>query len=321
MDNRRLLSPTGTTLEPLEKAVYQQLKKHRGQLEGRTLVVAVSGGIDSVVLLHVLHGLQSRLGYKLHIAHINHGVRGRESDADQKFVKRLSEELKVPLTQRKLHGIDVTAGENLLRKRRYEVLFQTMQRLKATYVVTAHHKDDLLETRLMRLLQGTGVHGLKAMTVINNEGVLRPLLHVTRRDIELYAKKKDLEWRNDATNHDTTKFRNWIRRNWLGVLKQDHPEYVPTLFNSLERLILDNKHVTVEPLPEKTFDRTKLLKGGMLGETDDRVYVFLKQHAKTRITSRHVTEFKKQLVNPRKNFSFRLAGVDWKVEKQNVQPD
>ena len=320
MDPKRLLSPTASRLEPLEKRVYQKLKVLRSQLEKQTLLVAVSGGLDSVVLLHVLHSLRERLQIKLHLVHVNHGVRGKDSDHDSHFVAALAKKMGLPVTRKKIKGDMSGAGENLLRRLRYEILFAVKDQVKATFVLTAHHQDDLLETRLMRLLQGTGIHGLKAMTILDQDRLLRPLLDVKRKEIEEYAKSKKIQWRNDATNLDTTKLRNWIRRNWLGVLRAEHPEYVQNLFDGLERLVQNNP-----PLPkltDKNFDRTKLAGDSRppAGETDNLVYNYLRHYAKARVTSKHVAEFKKRLASKRKKFSFRLAGALWRVEGSQVFP-
>jgi tRNA(Ile)-lysidine synthase len=314
LNKYRKESPTGTPLEPLEKKIYQRLKGLRSQLEGQKLLVAVSGGIDSVVLLYVLRALSTRLGYSLHVAHVNHGVRGMEADSDSEFVKEISKKLGLIYTGKKLEQIKVTAGEGLLRKRRYEILFDLKKKLKAAFIVVAHHRDDLLETRLMRLLQGTGIHGLKAMVVQSEEGVLRPFLEIARAEIEQYARSKKLRWRNDATNEDTTKLRNWIRRNWLRTLRLEHPEYVDNLFESLHRIIESNdgRGGLGASSNLSVFNRKSL--------TTDEIYTYLRHHAQSRVTSRHVSEFKKRLSSPQRRFTFRLAGVDWLVNQDSVAP-
>jgi tRNA(Ile)-lysidine synthase len=310
MDRRRLQSPTGNSLHPLEKKIYQEIKPLRARLENENIVVAVSGGIDSVALIHVLSALQSRFNYKLHIVHINHNVRGPESEADSKFVGELAKLLKVSLTRKKLPKFLKNPSENTLREGRYRLLFQAAEKLKSPIVVTAHHQDDLLETRLMRLLQGTGIQGLKSMTLLSSEDILRPFIKLTRRDIEAYARTKNLAWRNDATNFDTTKFRNWIRRNWLGVLRREHPEYLGTLASSLERIVASHSGDGLKAPSDKGLERR--------GLSDERVYNYLRYHAKNRVTSRHVAEFKKQLRSSRKKFKFRLAGTDWSVDQSSV---
>ncbi len=259
--------------------------------------------------------LMKTLGYLLHVVHVNHGVRGIDADADSDFVKSHCKKLKVPCTIKKLKKIKLHAGEGLLREKRYEILFNEKKKIKASFIVTAHHRDDLLETRLMRLLQGSGIHGLKAMVVKSDEGIMRPFLEINRSEIEQYARKKKLIWRNDATNEDTAKLRNWIRRKWLRVLRVEHPEYIDNLFESLERVVHNNTQSVVET----EFDRKMALNFDE-AIVDQKVYGFLRHHAQGRITSRHVSEFKKRLRSTRSHFVFRLAGVNWMVSQDRVAP-
>jgi tRNA(Ile)-lysidine synthase len=320
MDPRRAKSPTGASLEPLEKYVYQRLKGLRLQIEGETLVMGVSGGIDSMVLAYVMAALKSRLGYKLHIVHVNHGIRGELADADAKFVKQLAGELKIPITSKKLKSMKSTASENLLREKRYSILRAVQKKTKAPFIVVAHHRDDLLETRLMRMLQGVGIHGLKAMSEVSADEILRPFLTVSRSAIKEYAIKKELRWRNDATNEDTKKLRNWIRRNWLSVLRREHPEYVDNLFLSLDRAIQQTQSPLMPPSAE--FQRKQISQGDSATQVrlDEEIYNYLRQYAKGRVTSRHVSEFKKRLNTARKVFTFRLAGRHWSVNPDHVVP-
>ncbi|MBK9294402.1 MAG: tRNA lysidine(34) synthetase TilS [Oligoflexia bacterium] len=315
------LSPTATPLEPLEKSLYMTMSQRRDLLENKKVIIAVSGGIDSVVLMHALAKLQSRLKYQLIVAHINHGVRAIEADTDEEFVIEMAKKLKLQVISEKFKI--AKASENNLRQKRYEILFAIKKKLNASCIITAHHKDDLIETRLMRLLHGTGIHGLKAMSFVSDEGVMRPMLNKTRRDVEDYARKLDLRWRNDATNSDTTKFRNWIRRNWIAKLRADHPGYLDNLFESLERLV--NAAERAQKLEAKkenaliNFQRDffKTLEEDKLKE---EIFNFLRQNTEQRVTSKHVDEFKKRLTTNRKNFEFRLAGRDWVVNKTQVVP-
>jgi tRNA(Ile)-lysidine synthase len=327
MDERRKRSLTGTPLAPLEKQVYQVLKKLRRHLENRKVIVAVSGGLDSVALLHILHALSGRFKIKLHVIHVNHGIRGKDADSDAEFVRGLTRSMKIPMTLVKLRKLNPGASENLMRQKRYLALFANKARIGAEFIAIAHHRDDLLETRLMRLLQGTGILGLRAMTLLSPDGLLRPLLGIHRREIEQYAVQKQFRWRNDATNLDTTKLRNWIRRQWLGVLRAEHPEYVDNLSESLERIV-ERNFAPQSPLadelqrePAKEFNRRVVIQGDTDYNTDQMIYNYLRHHAKNRVVSRHIAEFKKQLRSPRKQFRFRLAGVDWVVVKNQVTPD
>lgn len=318
---QRSESVTASSLEPLEKALYLKLKDFRNILEGRNIIIAVSGGIDSIILLHALAKLQGRLAYKLHVVHVNHGVRAKEADTDEEFVKEIAAKLKVPVITHKLKIPLGKASENNLREKRYHILFAEKKKLNASVIITAHHRDDLIETRLMRLLQGTGIHGLKAMTFLSSDEIMRPLLELSRRDIEDYAKKLNLRWRNDATNSDTTKFRNWIRRNWIARLKMDHPGYVDNLFESLERLVRQSEALeTAATKKDFTyFSREHLINQSTI-KVEEEIYNFLRHNTVDRVTSQHVAEFKKRLETNRKKFIFRLAGQDWTVDAKRVVP-
>jgi tRNA(Ile)-lysidine synthase len=317
VDKRRLKSVTGSTLDLLEKKIYIKLSRLCQDLENQKILIAVSGGVDSVALLSLVSQLASRLKIKPLVCHIDHAVRGADSLADAEFVELLAKKYSMPFFIARLQGTTRTSSEAFLREKRYEVLFNKMREVKAAYVVTAHHRDDLLETRLMRLLQGAGIQGLRAMDVKSKDGLLRPFLDVTRRDLEAYAQRRNLTWCVDATNLDTRRLRNWIRRNWLGVLRQDHPEYVDNLFESLERIV--RAQVTESEKDEQNKNLSESLER-KASHQDSHVHEYLRAHSKHRVTSLHVKEFKKRLTASRKNFTFRLAGVDWSVSDTLVRP-
>ena len=313
IDKRRLKSPTGSPLDPLEKQIYLKLKEIVPALSDQKVLIAVSGGVDSVALLSVVAKLKTRLKFALMVCHIDHGVRGSESFADSQFVERLAKKYHLPFYLKILEGMASSASEATLREKRYEVLFEKMRKWGAAFLITAHHQDDLLETRLMRLLQGTGINGLRAMEIKSEDGLLRPFLGVTRREIEAYVQRSGLIWCLDSSNLDTRKLRNWIRRNWLGILRQDHPEYIDNLSQSLERIVRAQE-------PQDLLKSDSLLNRDPVTLNDARVHGYLRRFARQRVTSTHVKEFKKRLNAPRKNFTFRLAGVDWEVTDAAVRP-
>ena len=252
---------------------------------------------------------------RLSIVHINHGVRDIEADLDSKFVQELCQTLGLQFYMEKLENIEKTkASENFLREKRYKILTAQREKINAKFIVTAHHRDDLLETRVIRLLQGTGLHGLKAMEIFNSENVFRPLLGFTRREIETYGLQKKLYWRNDATNKDTAKLRNWVRRNWLSVLRREHPEYLDNFVESLERIASHESSGKVSSSQPKAL---RLARSADL--PSEEVYNYLRHFSKQRVTSRHVAEFRKRLKTQRKKFTFRLAGVDWQVTDETIE--
>jgi tRNA(Ile)-lysidine synthase len=190
--------------------------------------VAVSGGADSVALLRVLLELRGDLGVVLSIAHFNHKIRGAEADADEQFVKSLAEEFVLEFhagfadvpsysDERKL-SLETAARE--LRQRWF---MEIIQQGKTEKVATAHTQDDQAETVLMRILRGTGTRGLTGIAPAQKEKrLIRPLLDVTRREVESYLRDIRQSWREDATNSDLQHTRNRIRHELLPLLERDY---------------------------------------------------------------------------------------------------
>jgi tRNA(Ile)-lysidine synthase len=194
-------------------------------LTGRAVLVAASGGIDSTVLAHGLHALAGRLGLRLALGHVNHGLRGSESDADQAFVEALGAKLEVPVFCRGVAPQELRRGrasrtrptlQEAARRLRYAALDEMAREAGAGHVATAHTLDDQAETVLLRLLRGTGPSGLGGIPERSPDGcIVRPLLGVSRREIEHFAAARGLSWREDASNHDPAFARARLRRDWL----------------------------------------------------------------------------------------------------------
>lgn len=165
-------------------------------------LVAVSGGVDSVVLLDIL----SKSDHQLVVAHVDHGIRGEESAADARFVKELARLYKLPFVATAL-GLPKTASEEQARNGRYAFLFREAKALGAV-VATAHHADDAVETIALNIERGTGWRGL---AVLDRGEISRPLLGLTKAQLQAYALKYRLEWVEDATNRDSVYQRNRLR--------------------------------------------------------------------------------------------------------------
>lgn len=165
-------------------------------------VVAVSGGVDSVVLLHAL---VSRGEHELVVAHFDHGIR-KESHLDAQFVERLSNKYVVPFEVRR-EELGAEASEEVARDRRYLFLREVAKKHGAI-VATAHHMNDIAETIAINIARGTGWRGVAVLA----GDVYRPLLHMTKHDIRAYAESKRLDWREDSTNASDVYLRNRLRR-------------------------------------------------------------------------------------------------------------
>jgi tRNA(Ile)-lysidine synthase len=201
---------------------------------GERLVVAVSGGADSIVLLDVLNTLRQSLKLELHVAHLDHGLRP-DSDVDADLVERFSRQCGLPCIRETLapgrcteNGI--SSIENAARIARYEFLDRTAAAVGAHFVVLGHHADDQAETVLMRLLRGSGVTGLAGMASLRDGRYLRPLLSSKRAEIESYALSRSLQFQTDRTNADIRHVRNRIRHRLLPELRRHfNPSIVQTL--------------------------------------------------------------------------------------------
>ncbi len=171
-------------------------------------VVAVSGGVDSVALLHIL---QKQEGLDLIVAHFDHGIRG-DSGEDRLFVQDLAKKYGLPFVYEE-GKLGAKASEAMARQVRYNFLRRIGKDKNARAIITAHHQDDVLETAIINLLRGTGRKGLTALK--NQPDILRPLLKVSKRELITHAKKHGLQWREDSTNQDIIYLRNYIRHKLL----------------------------------------------------------------------------------------------------------
>ena len=217
------------------------IRQHSLFSEGSRLLLAVSGGPDSTCLLHILFGLRQELGVELHIAHLDHRLRGAESEADAAYVEKLAASLGVPATIEKR---DVKTYqkekrislEEAAREVRYRFLADVAGNIGADYIVTGHTLDDQVETILMHIIRGTGTRGLVGLKPYSQwqlDGrsitVVRPLLEVSRQQTAEYCQENKLIPRLDTSNLSLSPLRNRIRQQLLPLLKSYNPGVVEAL--------------------------------------------------------------------------------------------
>ena len=196
-------------------------------------MVGLSGGADSVCLLHFLRYLAGEKHFSLAAAHVNHGLRGKAAAADQRFCRDLCKELDVEFLTVKTDAKKVAAKYNLspehgARKARYEAFSRLAKQWGANKLALGHQLDDQAETVLLNLLRGTRAEGLCGIPVrrpLNkNVEIVRPLLCITRAEVEEYLKENDLPCVTDQTNFDDAYTRNWIRHELLPLLEKKQPQ-------------------------------------------------------------------------------------------------
>ncbi len=167
-------------------------------------IVAVSGGVDSVVLLHILQRLPDM---RLVVAHYDHGIR-EDSAQDRELVQGLAQRYELPFIHEE-GRLGADASEERARDARYAFLKKAQARHQARAIITAHHQDDVIETAIHNISRGTGPTGLASLQT--TDGIIRPLTNMTKEQIKKYARAYNLAWREDSTNHSDKYRRNYIR--------------------------------------------------------------------------------------------------------------
>jgi tRNA(Ile)-lysidine synthase len=199
------------------------------------ILVALSGGPDSVAMLHTLRSLRERFGYRIAAAHLNHAIRGAEADRDEAFVRELCARCEVNLIVERARGLsaDMPNLEERAREVRQAFLSAAADRIGADYIAIAHQADDQAETVLMRMLRGAGAAGLAAMAERGPGRIIRPMLDVTRDDVNAYLKSIGENFVNDSSNQSAALLRSHVRAELMPMLERN---YAPGLRGRLVQL-------------------------------------------------------------------------------------
>lgn len=246
----------------LIKAVKDTIEAYGLFEEGENILIGVSGGHDSVALLHILREISKDRGYRLHIAHVNHGVRGAEADGDEDYVRKLAETYGFPFYVKKAdmnryakeRGL---SSEEAGREIRYSFFREILKnKLKSGKIAVAHNKNDQAETVIMRIMRGTGIDGLKGMDFANGD-IARPLLDIARSEIEMYCEEKGLEPRVDRTNFENIYSRNKVRLELIPYIESNfNPNITETLCRMSEVARRDSEFL--QSFSEEEYARTSV---------------------------------------------------------------
>lgn len=258
----------------LEEHVLKTIKTNNLIEDGDSIVVGVSGGPDSITLLDVLLKLQKEINFNIVVAHVNHMIRNEAID-DEKYVENYCKHRNIPFYAKRIEVEKIAkeqkigteeAGRNL----RYEFFNEVLEKSNSNKIATAHTKNDNVETVLMNIIRGSGTKGLKGIEVIRDSKYIRPLIEISRNEIEEYCEKNELEPRIDKTNMENIYTRNKVRNLLIPYLQK---EFNPNIVEAINRLsdIAKEEENYIENIVKQTYNEI------LIEETTDQIVLDLKK--------------------------------------------
>ena len=221
----------------MKQKILQTIKKYNLIENGDRLVIGVSGGPDSICLLHVLNELKNELNFKIYVAHINHMIR-EEADSETEYVKEFCKNLGIECYTKRIDVVKIANNlkrgtEETGRQIRYEFFNEILEKTASNKIATAHNNNDKVETILMNILRGSGLSGLKGIEAIRDEKFIRPLIEISREEIEEYCEVNKMNPRIDKSNNENIYTRNKVRNVVIPYIKQ---EFNPNILKTINRL-------------------------------------------------------------------------------------
>lgn len=230
----------------LKEKVKKTINEYGMIKKGDKVLVALSGGADSVCMTHILKTLSDELGFSLSAAHLNHGIRGEDATKDEIFSREFCKNLNIPFYSKEINVVKIAEEKEISveeagRYERYSFFEEIKNKYGQNIVATAHNKNDMAETVLMRIIRGTGIDGLSGIKFVREDGIIRPILKVERWEIVKYCSDNKLSFCTDKTNFDNDYTRNRIRNELLPYIKENfNPNITDNLFNLSESAALDS---------------------------------------------------------------------------------
>ena len=311
-----------TTWSQQHHQLHQLLSHPR--LAGKRYLLMTSGGADSMAALKIWFDvLSDQNAYA--VFHYHHGpIKGQSyRDLAMNLVKETCVKHKISffLSQNKEGNLESEAS---LRRARYEAAREVMKQNGFHYLVTAHHLEDLLETRLMRLIRGTSDAGLRAISIIKSD-LLRPWIRTSKKDLhQILMSSPSWNFVDDPSNHDRQNLRNWIRHEWLVSLEKKVPKGPESLAKSLEQMVCQLRSESLGPIFKRVYDaETRRLDHlaylEMEKETQKRIIARIyREHDQKNYTAFGVSEVLKQLDKTKEGHIFKVQGLTWLILGQYV---
>lgn len=243
----------------LVERVGEIISRYNMLSAGDRVGVAVSGGADSVALLHILHRLASKLQVQLTVLHVNHRLRGSESDGDESFVRELAASLglEIAVCQAPVEGGNVEQEARMARRNFFQ---RSMEQHELRRVALGHTRSDQAETVLFRLLRGSGLAGLAAMRMVTEDALIRPLLTTTGEEVRRWAREEGIRWREDSSNAESRFARNRLRNEIMPVLAREFNTNLEDALAGTANLASDEEDYwkqQIEPIYQQIAKRTQ----------------------------------------------------------------
>jgi tRNA(Ile)-lysidine synthase len=218
--------------------VRRTIEKYKMLDAGDRVGVAVSGGPDSITLLHVMKKITAEFRLSLVIIHVNHDLRGDESAREERFVRTLGDSMKIPVAARKIsipaiRKREQGSVENISRRERYRYFEEVTERYNLDKIALGHNQDDQTETVIMKFLRGSGLEGLRGILPVRDRMYVRPLIEVSREEILAFLREEDAQYMTDSSNVEDIYVRNRIRNSLIPGLKE---QYNPRLIENIARM-------------------------------------------------------------------------------------
>lgn len=215
--------------------VSKVIKENKLISPDERIIVAVSGGVDSVCLFDILYKLKKELKIELLVCHYNHRLRGRESYNDARFVEKLCQDRGAEFILGEAGKENLFKNEEEARVARYEFFEKILKEGRGDKIALAHNSNDFVETTLMRLTRGSGLKGLVSIAM-TRENFIRPLLPFSRKEIEEYVKEHNINYRNDKTNKNIHITRNFFRLKIIPLFEKNNPSFIKTMYGSISSI-------------------------------------------------------------------------------------
>ena len=284
--------------------VVNYIKENELIQQGDQILVALSGGPDSVCLLHILYELKDKFNLNLGAIHINHMLRGEESEKDEKYIVKLCDELGIKHYVKRINIEYVAKDSNVSlevagRNERYKAFEEIRSKYGYNKIAVAHNANDQAETVLMRVMRGTGLEGLTGIKAKREDGIIRPILCLNRQEIEEYCEEKRLNPRIDASNYERIYSRNKVRLDILPYMKENFNKDIIDTLNRMA-LILSKDNEYIEEQSKKCYEE-------YCKYTNDKLIIkqdlFIKE--KEAIVTRVIKRAFKEISNSHQNFEMK----------------